>query len=707
MSAAGIRTVVVGALAAAVAVRVSVPQPVSGTVGRIARDPAMALAGAADGWSVAGGLGGATAQGLREVPLAAFLWVAEILHVPDAAGQTAWWVLVQVIAVTGAVQAARAVRPGSARLEVGEESWAPFVGAMLYACGPVLVATTASSTTDGLVIALLPWVVAPILRGDRGWLGAAKSAAWLGLAGSGSPAWAAAAVTAGVLAALPRSRDDLPQFGRWLLLAVLASAWWVAAVVWESRYAVDLSDLVTQESRGAGLRVAIGGVTWSLPWVLLALVGPVVVASAALVLRAACDRFLVAGLLVTAALGAYVLPDAGGLIPALGPGAASAANGPWGPLLAWVWLAGLVAWRPVVDEVWPSLPRSGRTDWTGATAAVAVASTALLVVPVTGPLLAAREPTTSSGTTDQQVWAAVSEWSDSAPPGRVLVLPATEGRLDGAVAVALGDRPWVGRDALPVSGVTATGALDDLLWRLSRGHGGPDTAAALQRLGITYILLRNDVSASVDWERPAGLVRHALSEQGASRVAVLQPADAGELAVAGATLEDFGIRSVAGGVEIWALPSAADGWVYGGEPLTVAGDTGAVSDLMGAGLATSTPITVVPSGSEGVDVVSDSARRRDVDQRVAIDPFGPYLTADAERRLVPPEAAPAPTAVRRLAGSAAVAASSSAADLGGSNLVRGPTPLRPWTATSSPHGCRAGVRSWASGGRSRSRNRRT
>ena len=83
-----------------------------------------------------------------------------------------------------------------------------------------------------------------------------------------------------------------------------------------------------------------------------------------------------------------------------------------------------------------------------------------------------------------ELWDQVAEWSEEAPPGRVLVLPAVAGRLEPAVAEALGGRPWVGRDSLPASAAPATSALDDAVRRLSRGLSGSGTAAALDRLGM-------------------------------------------------------------------------------------------------------------------------------------------------------------------------------------------------------------------------------
>jgi arabinofuranan 3-O-arabinosyltransferase len=95
------------------------------------------------------------------------------------------------------------------------------------------------------------------------------------------------------------------------------------------------------------------------------------------------------------------------------------------------------------------------------------------------------------------------------------------------------------------------------------------------------------------------------------------------------------------------------------------GDASAASDLAAAGWMPDAAIRLVPAGSEDAVLVADGARRWNVDQREAIDPYGPVLTEEETRTVVPPGAAPVPTAARLLGGVRGVRASSSAADLGG------------------------------------------
>lgn len=674
MSVPGVRTAVVAALVAAVGVRVSAADPVTGAVARIAHDPSAALLRAAEGWTVAGSLGVATAEGLREVPLAAFFWLTDVLWLPPTAGQAAWRVLVLLLALIGAVKLARTAMPRAATEQSGDvEPWTPWVAAVLYACGPVLLAAAVSAPLNGLVAASLPWLVVPLLGEDRGWRAAASSAACVGLAGVATPAWALTTLVAGALVAAPRSRRDVGQFARWLLLAVLASAWWLAALIWELRYAADLTALARASGREEGLRAALGAQDWPTVWLVLVLLGPVAVAVGSLVLRVGRHRLVVGNLVAAAAVTAFLPVD--WQLPVLGITTGAATAGSWGPLLTWVWLAGLLAWCPVVEELRGRVAQPGSEGWSRERVAVAATAVVLVGAAAAGPVLSAREPAPAGVGADPTLWAGVEAWSESSPSGRVLVLPATvRGRLDDAVATALRDRPWVGRDTLPPSGTAATGALDEVLWRLARGQGGPGTAEGLKQLGISYVLLRGDVAASDDRERPVALARHALATLGATRTAVIESPDPDAPHTTTDAVQDFGVRSPLAQVEIWALPSNADGRVHASEPVPVVGGSGTASDLADAGLLDAAAVELVAAGTGPPAFVSDSARRRDVDQRTAVDPFGPVLTADSPRLVVPAGAAPITTAVRRLAGVSSVTASSSAADLGGSHRLAGSDP---------------------------------
>lgn len=680
MTVAGVRTFVVSALAAAVAVRVNATQPVAGPYARIAADPSGALRGAADGWSVSGTLGDATAQGLREVPVAAFFWLTDVLRVPPVGGRATWSVLVLVLAVVGAVRLARGRASTDVREEVrdADESWTPWVGAALFACAPVLVTTVQHSPGDGLVVALLPWVLGPLVRREDGWRAAARSSAWLGLAGAGTPPWAVAALVAGLVAAVVTSRRPrgVRQLLRWSVLAAVSSSWWIAAFVWEATYATDVAGLSRTELSATALTDALGLPGSGSWWAVLVMLAPLAVVALALAFRVAGDLVLVGALLALAAVAAVLGAVSGGWpvwlpLPASAATATDAVPTPWAVLAGWVSLAALLAWTPLVDHLLARLPRAGASHPSRDTGVV-VAALAVLAVAAAGPVLVAQEDTAEPVAGDAAVWEQVAAWSATAPPGRVLVLPpVADGRTEPALADALAGRPWISRDTLPLSGPGATAALDSAVGRLSRGHGGAGTAAALRHLGVSYVLLRNDVAAAVDRERPLALVRHALVRQGASRVAVVQPRGAEEGAPG---IVDLGVRDPTGSVEVWALDQASEGAVLDGGLVTVSGDPGVVGDLADAGLAPDAAQVLGPAPEGAADIVSDSARRQDVDQRVSSDPHGPVLGEDESPTVRPDGAAAEPTASSVLSGAQDVRASSSAADLDGSRRRTGAVP---------------------------------
>lgn len=678
MSVAGVRTLVVSALAAVVAVRAST-QPPAGAYARIAADPAGALRSAADGWTVSGTLGDATAQGLREVPVAAFLWLADVLRLPPAGGRAAWSVLVLVVAVVGAVRLARARAGGEAGPERAEgEPWTPWVAAALFACAPVLVTTVQHSPGDGLVVALLPWVLGPLVRREDGWRAAAWSAVWLGLAGAGTPPWAVAALAAGVVTAVVTSRRPRGgrQLLRWSVLALASSSWWIAAYAWEAAYATDVAGLAPTDLSTTLLAEALGlpgGGAW---WAVVLMLAPSAVVVLAFALRAPGD-LVPAGALLALAAAAAVLGAVTGGWPAWLPLPASVASAtdtvqtPWAVLAAWVGLAALLAWTPLVEHLSDRVPRAAAWEPSARTGVV-VAALAVVAVTSAGPVLAAQEEPAEIAVGDAEAWARVAAWSATAPPGRVLVLPAVaDGRVEPAVVDALRGRPWISRDTLPLSGPAATSALDAALGRLSRGHDGPGTAAALRHLGVSYVLLRNDVTAAADRDRPVALVRHALVRQGASRVAVVRGAGDGQDA---SGIVDLGVRDPAGSLEIWALDEASEGTVHEGDPLTVSGAPGVVADLADAGLAPEAALRLGRPAEGAPGTVSDSARRQDVDQRVPTDPYGPLLDEAQAPSVRPAGAAPTPTASGVLSGALAVRASSSAADLDGSRRRTGAVP---------------------------------
>lgn len=657
------RTLLVALLAAVVAVRVSASQPLTAGAARVGHDPLASLRHALVGWTDLGTLGGATVQGVRDLPLAGWFWLGDQMGLDAGLLQMSWRVAVGVLATVGAVRLARL---GTGRMsgKRASEPWTPWVAATLFGAGVVLVPVLVRSPLDGLAAAALPWIVAPLV-GPRPlrWTASAGSAAWIGLAGVGSPYWAAAALVAGLVAVLPRlrRRELVPVFV-WVVMTAAAAVWWIALAVWELTYARDVTALLP-DAEVRDLVVDAFGTGMPIPFPVLVAVtlGPLAVVAVVLAMRPpGADLFLVAGL-TTIALGGLVAWGTGLWEPAaVAPAAGEPAAGVLGPCLGLVGLAALVAWTPLVGalgprfhEVWES-----RSVPTSVGDGLAVAAGVLVVLlAVGGMATAAVEREVADDTAALQ--SGVAAWSRIADPGRVLVLPAGDASATD-LGLALGDRPWVARTDLPPSGAGGTAALDDLISRLSRGDAGPGTVNGLQRLGISYVLVALGGPTAADRLHPVGLVRAALAEMGATRVRVLSS----DAPTSEAPPFDVGLRGRTRQVEVWSLDAPSDARVYGGEPVEIVGDAGSVSDLANAGFPQDRAVHLTDDLSRAPLVVSDSARRRDLDQRVAADPYGPDLQKDQPRTVVPPDAAPTTTTVLRLEGVDAVTASSSASDVG-------------------------------------------
>ncbi|MBA2952379.1 DUF3367 domain-containing protein [Nocardioides sp. MAH-18] len=694
---ARIRTAIVVLFVGVLTLRWSLSQPVSAVTARIAAEPWDAVRSAGDVWTFAGTLGGGTVGGIRELPYAFLVALGTDAGLSAHTVEATWRVVVAVVAVLGAVYLARGLSPDPGTKGTTRESWAPWAGALFFAVGTVLVPTVVRSPGDGLAAACLPWVVAPLLVRGRGWRPSVLSAAWVGLAGVGSIGWALAVLVAGLVAALPRRRADVVGALRWMVLAAAASAWWLVLAAWELRHSADVSAFTSGTVRGE-VAAALGRPDLAVLALVTVVGGPIVVALGALLLRSPrLDRVFVAALLSVVAAAALLAWFGARPLPVPAPAVGELPTGAAAPLLGLLGLAGLVAWCPLAADLGHRLTwvRDRRAPRRAAEVAGGVVAVLVGITAFAGVAATVAEPAPVAAE-ESQLLDLLADWSSTAAPGRALVLPAEVGSSDlPAIGTALGARPWIGRDAEPTSGAGGTTAIDDLISRLVRGDAGPGTSSALRRLGISYVLVRLGGSVDEDRERPTALVRSALDSIGADRVTVLRGPDPDE--GSDNRLMDFGVRSLTPQIEVWAPPAVAGGWVYEGEPVAVVGDAGTVSDLAGAGVVRDRAIRLRPGSEEGALVVSDSARRRDVDQRVPLDPYGPDLGVDDPRSVLPTDGAPVTSAVARLEGALRVTASSSAADLDAAHRELGTAPAaaiddNAFTAWQSRRG--SGVGAW-------------
>lgn len=663
------RTLLTALLVCIIAIRASALDPVADSLVALAGDPLGAWRESLDGWSDSGTLGVATADGLRQLPFTGYYALTDALGLDWAPAQLILRALLMVLALVGAVKLAFGVDVvvrRQAGLTDGLPSWVPWIGALLYAGGPVMSAVTSAAPGDAMALAVLPWAVAPLAHTPTRWWSAVCGACWLGLAGLATPGVAAGVLAAGVLVAALLPGVLARHRVLWAVAAAAASAWWLAAYAWELRHAPTRPEL--SDSFLAEFVDLLGAPSMSAAWLPLVATAPLLTVLGALVIRApVTPRALVVALLVASFL-VLLVPD--WTLPTRLVG-----------LLTLQGLAGLLAWSPFWHCALrhPVLVERSLARVAGSGGAVPLTALVVATTSIAAMVLAfdrKQEPVTVDA-----LWSEVGEWAKTEDPGRVLVLPASSSATEAAeVTRALGSRAWIGRDPEPGDSTLGTRAIDSAIDRLLLGRSGAGTVAGLQRLGVSHVLLRSDLSVARDVAQPLGPARSALAGSGATLVEVVATQDepdgteaTGSTPSPEAGLVDYGVRSDAASVEIWQLPADTGLLAHPDAPLTVAGDPEATAELADAGVLAGGAVELTTP--DAADVLTDTTRRRDVDLTEPARPVGPVVRAQDPITAVPTEAARMPASELVVHGVERVTASSSAAQVGSSSPEPGAGPL--------------------------------
>ncbi len=475
-------------------------------------------------------------------PMGPFFGVGQAIGLPDWVVQRLWWSLVLVAAFLGMYLLVRALRVGA--------GWPQILAGLAYALAVRPQSAIGAISVEVWPMALAPWVLLPLVRGARQGnvvRAAALSALAVTTAGGVNAVAAGAVLPLAVwwlitLNPGPRRRRLAAW---WVGLTGLAILWWLIPLVLLGKYSPPFLDWIesaefttsitdpTSVLRGADHWIAYLGSAsdWTAGWLLasnsvLVLATGVVAAAglAGLAMRSLPHR----AFLVGATIAGLVLVTAGhtGAMSGLGSDLVQQFLDRSGAPLRNVHKFDLVLRLPLtiafchlLTWLWPSGPRP---RWKVGLVALLVGSLILSWWPaLTGQLARGR---TYSAVAES--WREAAFWLNKrGEPGRALIVPGasfaefTWGRTGDEPLQAYGGYPWGIRDAVPLSSAGNIRALDAVEARLESGTGSPGLSQYLERMGVRYLVVRNDLAVTAQ-APPALRVHMALANSpGFSRVA--------------------------------------------------------------------------------------------------------------------------------------------------------------------------------------------
>ncbi|MFC6697775.1 alpha-(1-_3)-arabinofuranosyltransferase domain-containing protein [Nocardioides daphniae] len=594
-------------------------------------------------------------------PHGAFFYAGEVVGLPEWVVQRLWSGLLLVLAYEGARRLFTVLDAPRSR------PWLPMLAGLAYAFSPRFLGLSGTLTGEIHPTALLPWVVLPLVMALRGRLSPLLGAAWSGVA----VLMMGGVNATEVLMALP-----LPGFvilcaikertGRrlalwWPLAVILATLWWVLALLTQGRYSPPfLNYIETAASTTAPLGWAnvargadhwlsfvwVGGRPWwpgsyelaTDPW----LVG-VTGAVAAISVFGLFHRRMPWRLpLALSALTGILL---------LGMGHNDVLAGPFAVTFRELLDGVLSPFRNIhkLDPVVRLPLAMGFAHGVGVLGAWAVAMTrkplGRSLAPYARPvvlglsvvlLLASAQPLFLDQIR-KPGWKEIPQaWYDAADylgthsgQGRALILPGagfgqqTWGWTIDEPLQPLAKSPWVSRSQVPLAPGATIRYLDAIEERIQDGVGSPVLADALARAGIKHVVVRRDLDLWATEAPSPARVDQALSlSPGLEKVASY-----GTAAVGGQSMIDiFEVDRNVPLLEAVDIDSVKT--LSGGPEDTLA--------AMEAGLLSPGEVTVNHSEegwTETPDVVGDGFRRRERQFGRLADSVSQVMSAEEPYRI--------------------------------------------------------------------------
>jgi arabinofuranan 3-O-arabinosyltransferase len=550
-------------------------------------DPAGYLAGLWHLWYPLDSFGTLHNQAIGyAAPMAPVYLAGQLAHVPVWITERLWMSLIIATGFSGLVKLAGALGIGVRNSRV--------LAGLVFALWPTFTIVIGSTSAAVLPGMLAPWAVLPLVRavhpGRPGWSGplwpAARSGAVVLLMGGVN---ATSTLDVLLLPALfiltyARGRRLVSLSLAWGTAVAAATAWWTLPLLLQGKYAFNFLPYVEQSVttnattsaaatlRGAGNWVAYFnfGTPW-LPagWAMVATPIAIIAAAAA----AGCGLYglsrrrmpAATWLRLSAAIAAAVA-----LVGYSGP-----LGGPFHVTVQHVLDGTLAPFRnvyklePVIAVALALGVAHATARWLAATPAdsqpdrraLAIVSRLVLGFMLVGlavPYLSGRILNPGSFPAVPRYWYQVASFlAAHSPRNAALVVPADAhgeylwGDPIDDPLVALGTSPWVAEGLVPYGGAGSQLMLQTAENAIESGEQVPGLSAYLDRAGIRYVVVRNDLDRGQVGYIPPGVVHQTLALSGFTRVASFGPSIASPLAGQG---QPAAAQNPA--TEIYAVPGA-------------------------------------------------------------------------------------------------------------------------------------------------------
>jgi arabinofuranan 3-O-arabinosyltransferase len=468
-------------------------------------------------------------------PMGPFFGVATAV-LPAWVAQRLWWTLLLVLGFLAVHALLRALRVGSPTTRLA--------ASVAWTLSPRVLTTLGGLSSETLPVLLAPAIALPVVLAADGRMPVRRAAALSGLALLGCGGVNA---TATVLATVPTVLFLVTRSGWWrrpltrwwVVAAACASAWWLGPLVVLGRYSPPFLDWIEGSADVVRHLTVVDVVRGTTHWLehLVTAAGPwwpaghefvtvpLLVVATTLVGATGLAGLGLPGLperrwlLLTAATGAVVLLVAhGGPVGSpVADGAQALFDGPLAPLRN-VHKADLLVRLPLTVGLAHALAVAGRavSGRRVGRPVLAAAATLTVVVAVSPGLSGAIAPPGAYREIAVQ-WVDAGEWlSDRADQGRALVVPAASfGEYDWGRTLDEPVRPLSAadygvRDAVPLTPAGTIRFLDDVEHRLQTGTALRGEVEVLRRLGVRWLVVRNDLDAAVSGQPPVALARSAV-----------------------------------------------------------------------------------------------------------------------------------------------------------------------------------------------------